>query len=183
MPAPSSPPASRRSASRATAGGGAASGRPSANGASPGARANYANPGMRISDAERSEVADRLSQHYGDGRLDQEEFSRRLDQAMNATHQSDLNGLFADLPEHDPKHVGAMGPQPPQGAVPPHAGPRPALPRRPRRRTHSILTLILIIVVAAIIGHAAAQLAIPWILIGVLAFIWLWTRQRGPRQR
>ncbi len=30
-------------------------------------RASYANPSMRISDAERTEVADRLSPHYGEG--------------------------------------------------------------------------------------------------------------------
>ena len=40
----------------------------------PGTRASYADPNMRISDAERTEVADRLSRHYGDGRLDSEEF-------------------------------------------------------------------------------------------------------------
>ena len=59
-------------------------------------RASYANPNMRISDAERTEVADRLSLHYSDGRLDQEEFDRRLHQAMSAVTQADLNGLFAD---------------------------------------------------------------------------------------
>ena len=76
MPAPSSPPPGPGSS-----------------------RASYADPNMRISDAERTEVADRLSLHYGDGRLDQEEFDRRLHQAMSAVTQADLNGLFADLPE------------------------------------------------------------------------------------
>src|ERR1700733_15523156 len=53
---------------------------------------------LRISDAERSEVADLLSKHYGDGRLDQAEFNERLDLAMKAKTYKDLSGLFADLP-------------------------------------------------------------------------------------
>ncbi len=61
-------------------------------------RASDANPGLRVSDAERAEVADRLAKHYSDGRLDQAEFDKRLDQAMRAVTQSDLSGLFADLP-------------------------------------------------------------------------------------
>ena len=59
---------------------------------------------MRISDAERAEVSDRLSKHYGDGRLDETEFSKRLDQAMHAVTQSDLNGLFDDLPDDAAGH-------------------------------------------------------------------------------
>ena len=66
------------------------------------------NPHMRISDAERAEVTDRLSQHYSDGRLDQAEYNERLDRAMNAKTQSDLDGLFADLPS-----VGRRGSFPP----------------------------------------------------------------------
>ena len=59
-------------------------------------RSSYAD--LRVSDAERTEVADLLSQHYGDGRLDQAEFDQRLDQAMQARTYRDLSGLFADLP-------------------------------------------------------------------------------------
>jgi hypothetical protein len=53
---------------------------------------------MRVSDAERAEVADRLSWHYGEGRLDEEEFSQRLDQVMTATTYRDLSGMLQDLP-------------------------------------------------------------------------------------
>jgi hypothetical protein len=64
-------------------------------------RADSVDPQLRVSDAERADVADRLSKHYSDGRLDQAEFNERLDQAMKAKTQSDLNGLFADLPATD----------------------------------------------------------------------------------
>lgn len=58
-------------------------------------------PDLRVSDAERNEVADLLAKHYGDGRLSQDEFNERVDRAMNAKTQSDLSGLFDDLPVLD----------------------------------------------------------------------------------
>src|SRR6266704_2823881 len=61
-------------------------------------RSGPANPDIRVSDAERTEVADRLSKHYGDGRLDQSEFNERMERAMSAKTQGDFAGLFADLP-------------------------------------------------------------------------------------
>ncbi len=40
---------------------------------------------MRASDDERNAVADKLSRHYAEGRLDEVEFKNRLDTAMSAT--------------------------------------------------------------------------------------------------
>src|SRR5580692_3913384 len=54
--------------------------------------------GLRASDDERNAVADKLSRHYAEGRLDESEFKARLDTAMSATTRGDLNGLFHDLP-------------------------------------------------------------------------------------
>ena len=54
---------------------------------------------MRVSDAERQAVADRLAEHFSSGRLDQEEFDERVSRAMSAKTRADLNGLFDDLPE------------------------------------------------------------------------------------
>ena len=65
-------------------------------------RASVTNPGMRISDADRAEMADHLSKHYGEGRLDQAEFNERLDRAMRAKTQSDLTWLLTDLPGLEP---------------------------------------------------------------------------------
>ena len=59
-----------------------------------GRRRAVINPGMRISDADRAEMADHLSKQYGEGRLDQSEFNERLDRAMRAKTQSDLTGLL-----------------------------------------------------------------------------------------
>jgi hypothetical protein len=122
-------------------------------------------PDMRISDSERAEVADRLSKHYGDGRLDQDELNERLDQAMKAKTHADLAGLLADLP----------GDEPP-GAEPPA--------RKPGRRNGHWLRragfLALVIVLAAILGHALAESFVPWLLIGFVALVWL---RRGTRSR
>jgi hypothetical protein len=58
-----------------------------------------ANDHMRVSDAERAAVADRLATHYSDGRLDKAEFDERVARAMSAKTRADLNGLFDDLPD------------------------------------------------------------------------------------
>jgi len=115
-------------------------------------RAGYASAGMRVSDAERAEVADRLSRHYGDGRLDQEEFNKRLDQAMRAKTQADLNGLFADLPETEPAESAAG--------------------QRHRYPLHRVLFLAFVAVIAVGVGHVMAQLTAGWLLLAFLAFLW-----------
>jgi len=112
-----------------------------------------ADPQLRISDAERAEVADRLSRHYSDGRLDQAEFNERLDRAMKAKTQADLNGLFTDLPPIDEPGKAAMA--------------MPTTDRRPRARRSipRILGLILIAVVAVFVARA-----LMWPFFGLLGF-------------
>jgi Domain of unknown function (DUF1707) len=114
---------------------------------------------LRISDAERAEVSDLLSKHYGDGRLDQAEFNERLDQAMKAKTYSDLSGLFADLPSTDAETPEASRTM---GAIAQH---------RHRRLPHRALLLILVVVIAALAGHALVFALTPWVWIGLLAVI------------
>jgi DUF1707 SHOCT-like domain len=137
-------------------------------------RSSYAD--LRISDAERAEVADLLAKHYGDGRLDQAEFNQRLDQAMKARTYKDLSGLFADLP---PVEAAAV--------------PEPTALARQRHRylNPRVLFLVLIAVIAATAGHALtwsltpwffggafAGAYLPWLLIAFLVFLWLRPRHR-----
>ena len=56
------------------------------------------NDSMRVSDAERAEVADLLGRHYSDGRLDKQEFDERAARAMSAKTRGDLDGLFDEGP-------------------------------------------------------------------------------------
>jgi len=125
---------------------------------------------MRVSNADRTEVADRLSKHYGDGRLDEDEFNERLDRAMKAKTQADLHGIFADLPDSPPE---MSRPEEPKAMV-------------PQRRQRSLFGRVVIIVLAVVIisslwhavtnpfwGLATGGLYIPWLLIAVIAFfVW-----------
>lgn len=117
--------------------------------------ASYVNPDLRVCDADRNEAADRLSKHYGDGRLDEAELNERLDAAMKAKTHADLSGLFHDLP--DP------------GTPTPQAAPRP----RPTRLFVRVIFLILVVAVISAATHALVWGFAPWLLIGVVAFLWL----------
>ena len=122
-------------------------------------RADDIPPNMRVSDAERAAVADQLAKHYADGRLDQAEFDRRMDQAMRATTQADLNGLFTDLPGTEPVQ---------------------APPRRDRRPTIRFLFLVLVVVLAAALGQALVRPYTFWLVIALFVVLWL---RHGPRRR
>lgn len=115
-------------------------------------------PQLRVSDAERASVADRLSKHYGEGRLDQAEFDERLDRAMKAKTHGDLSGLLADLPEDQP-------------------------PGRPARQQHRsvarVLFLALLILVAAAVGDALAHSLFLWLVVVAAVLLWL---RFGPRR-
>src|ERR1700680_4413373 len=142
-------------------------------------RASPPDPGLRVSDAERAEVADRLSKHYGDGRLDQAEFNVRLDQAMGAKTHSDLSGLFADLPaiEEADEAVARQRPER-QRPTPMTARPRPGRPR------YRIPFLVLVTVITVVVGQALVRPfflwpfgggpdVLWWLLIALLALLWL----------
>ena len=53
---------------------------------------------LRVSDAEREQLAGELREHLLAGRLSQEEFEERLDSAYGATTRAELDALKADLP-------------------------------------------------------------------------------------
>ena len=114
---------------------------------------------LRASDVERNEVADKLSRHYADGRLDQIEFKARLDRAIGATTRGDLDGLFDDLPRLD-----AEPPSPP-----PH-----------RRRL--VPFIIILVLLAAAAGSTASVVHVPWLLLVVLG-LFLWSRAGWHRHR
>ena len=112
----------------------------------------YSDQHLRVSDAERQAVTDRLAEHFGQGRLDQAEFDERVGRAMNAKTRADLAGLFDDLPE-----TGA-----------------PAMPEQPRhRRRHPLLAVVLLVLIAVAAAHAVAAVFVPWVWIGLLAVVLL----------
>jgi hypothetical protein len=145
-----------------------------------------ADPNIRVSHAERQEVADRLSKHYGDGRLDEEEFNERLDKAMKAKTRADLSGLFDDLPDSGEPRTSAMTPAQP-------------VVRQPRRHSSlpRIVFLAFVAIVAIMVGQALAGplfafpfhagiwpwgwgFHMPWLLIGLVVFLWWRFARRHP---
>jgi hypothetical protein len=123
-------------------------------------RGPYIDQNMRVSDAERQAVADRLAEHFSDGRLDHAEFDERVGRAMSAKTRADLAGLMDDLPETALPGTGAP-------AVPAPSG------RLRRRPVRGFLTLVLIVVLLSAVGHATlhALTALLWIGLIVAALI------------
>lgn len=124
---------------------------------------------LRVSDAERQAVTDRLAQHYGDGRLDQSEFDDRVGRAMSAKTQADLRGLFDDLPDLDGTAGAGSGP-----AGAPGIPDRRARRQPQRRRGHGLLTIALVVVVALVAAqavHTVFWLTVPWLWLGFIAVI------------
>jgi hypothetical protein len=144
---------------------------------------------MRVSDAERAEVADQLAQHYGDGRLDQAELDERLGRAMGAKTQADLTGITADLPHIDPR-PGSSRPAAARASSTYPPAPR-SRPGRPRSR---VLPIVLLIALAVVASHALTPFfwapfwlgpglwlgSAWWLWIALLIFCWL---RFGPRRR
>ena len=142
-----------------------------------GARQRATDATMRVSDAERAEVADQLAQHYGDGRLDQAELDERLSRAMSAKTRADLTGITDDLPE-----VSARASA--------HPAKTQAIPPAPRARRQwpRALPIVLLIAVVAVTWHGLAAFWPwswfgfgfgPWLWIALLVFCWL---RFGPRR-
>lgn len=57
---------------------------------------------MRVSDADREQVAERLREHFAAGRLTSEELDERVAAALNAKTVGDLRAVMADLPDAAP---------------------------------------------------------------------------------
>jgi hypothetical protein len=150
-------------------------------------RASWAEPQMRVSDAERMAIADRLAKHFVDGRLGETEFDERLDRAMRATTMADLTGLLSDLPDDEP----AQPQLPPAGRRHQRQILRAQLERerlylkherrqqRQAARRHRARPLSLtLVLVAAVIGliivvHTLMHSIGAWLLLGLIALLWI----------
>jgi len=150
-------------------------------------RASWPDAQMRVGDAERTAIADRLAKHFVDGRLSEAEFDERLDRAMRATTIADLTGLLSDLPDDEP----------PQPGLPSAARrhqrkmlrvqadrdrlrlkhERRQQRRAARRHRFRSLGLLLALVAAVILLNAVVHTLThsigAWLLLGLVAFVWL----------
>lgn len=138
-------------------------------------RMGYPDLSMRVSDAERADVTDRLGRHYADGRLDQAEFDERVSRAMAAKTVGDFQGLFDDLPDL-PTDSPSGAPKAPNTPPPGYAARQGG-----RRRPRSLLGLVVLILIAWVALHVVAAIAwqvlfgwaspVMWIALAVLIVV------------
>jgi len=116
---------------------------------------------IRISDADRERVAERLREHFAAGRLTSDELDERVTTAFSAKTYGDLRTVMADLPEPEtmgasgqPGQPGAAGPAGPLGPMgwqsPWFTGGRPTVAYR---RGPRILPLVLIGLAFVLLVH------------------------------
>jgi hypothetical protein len=73
---------------------------------------------IRVSDADRERIVERLREHYAEGRLTSDELDERVTAALSAKNFGDLRAVMTDLPE--PELVGSpVGPGAPGGPAGP----------------------------------------------------------------
>jgi hypothetical protein len=156
-------------------------------------RASWPGADMRVGDAERAEIADHLARHFSDGRLDEAEFSDRLDKAMRAKTMADLSGLLSDLPGGEPaqeeggrRHQRKMLKVQLERERLALRGEQRAhrqLERELRRRTLRWIPLLIALIVGAIvIAHTLTHSIGAWLVIGFIAFLWLRRNATGGHQ-
>ena len=110
---------------------------------------------IRVSDADRERVADRLREHFAQGRLSTDELDERIAAALAAKTFGDLRRIMTDLPEPAPV-------APPPGRPAPWAAHRGVV----RGRGPRILPLALFALIAALMIPGAG-----WVFLGFLQFV------------
>jgi hypothetical protein len=150
-------------------------------------RAGWPGSEMRVGDAERMAVADRLAKHFVDGRLDETEFDARLDRAMRATTMADLTGLLADLPDdesaqpqlsdttrrHQRKMLRVQLERERLHFRHERLRERQATRRRGARSLSWMLAFVVAVIGLIVIVHALTHSIGAWLLLGLIAFLWL----------
>jgi len=118
---------------------------------------------LRVGDAEREAVAAELREHYAQGRLTMDDFSRRLDAALAARTRGDLDALIRDLPHVKPSDT----PLPASGSGRKHGhghgpgGTGFGYGRRNRARFARISSLLAVIISLLIVFDFMAGLRFP----------------------
>jgi len=141
-------------------------------------RPGYPDQHLRVSDADRSDVTDRLARHYGDGRLDQAEFDDRVNRAMTAKTVADFQGLFDDLPDLPQGVSDTAGKAP--GSPSPAAGYKGVQKQRYGNTLLGKLVLVAVILAVASVGwHAVTDWWFqPWMWIAVMVIAVMASRSR-----
>jgi hypothetical protein len=118
---------------------------------------------MRASDADRAAMAERLRQHYTEGRLDAQEYDERIDRCYAAKTVGELDELFMDLPRSAPRDS-----EPERG----YRGYRGGLP--PWRFAAIAAVIVALVVISVVTGAHLFWLA--WPLFFIFGPFGLWRR-------
>ena len=129
---------------------------------------------IRVSDADRERVAERLREHFAQGRLSSEELDERISAALGAKTFGDLRRIMTDLPEPE-----LVQPQA-RGYAPWGPGPRGILVRGPRLFPLAMLALIAALVIpgAGWVFFAFLQVVLALWLLACVAGIFAMARLR-----
>jgi hypothetical protein len=144
-------------------------------------RTSWAGSQLRVGDAERMAIADQLAKHFVDGRLDDTEFDERQDRAMRATTMADLTGLLSDLSDDEPRMLRDQLER--ERLQLRHERRRQRQAAR-RHRAWSLGALVLLVAAAITVVFVVRALTHSigaWLLLGLIAFVWL--RRDGSRYR
>jgi hypothetical protein len=137
---------------------------------------------LRVSDADREDIADVLKRHYLAGRLSEGELDARVDAAYAARYESELAALLRDLPAATEAQPAPSAPQryrPGMGLI---TGGTVAVAVAAVLITNpeSIVFLGVAALVALMLAIALAPVALPLALVAWIAHAL--TRPRPPRQ-
>ena len=145
---------------------------------------------LRIGDVERDAALERLQSHYAAGRLSTGEFEERMEKALAAHYQSELDPLFTDLPD-DPQtrffdETGPVGRAARPSALTPWQAPPPA-PRPSRRGTASavlgtISGLVWPAALFAVLRGARGLVGAAGLAVSVAWGVWRGSRRRSDRR-
>ncbi len=137
---------------------------------------------LRVSDADREDVADVLKRHYLAGRLSETEFDARVDAAYGARYESELVALLRDLPAAVPATPARSEPRSRRPATGLVAGGAVAvavaavLITAPELMIVAGVAVLVVLVLAVVLSPVALPLAlVAWIVHAL-------TRPRAPRQ-
>jgi hypothetical protein len=141
-------------------------------------------PRLRASDADRERTAQLLREHHAVGRLTAEEFSSRVDKALEARTLGELDELLADLPAIDLYKLPSAGIRPTRrgGSGPRLRADGASLPSLDATWGGWVLGSALLVVVWVVIAIQIGGLAwVPWfaLIIGPWA-VGLALRSREP---
>ena len=121
------------------------------------------NDRIRISDADRDQVAARLREHFAEGRITSDELDERISAVFAAKTYGDLRHVLADLPDSAPD--GLSGPL---AARPGQAGPWGRGPQWVvyRRRGPRFFPLMLLALIAALVVPGVG-----WVFLAFFQFL------------